>query len=227
MSIISLVPTVYNYLTGPVMDTKGTSLAYTVAKTTIGNFSSSHADYQSLYKFLNVIPDMVLTLIFIVFYFYWLKKGNSITEEIRKEVQLKSYNVLELVEFPARATEEDVERFMSQFGGVVEVAPVRNYKETIYLSKKIFDLEIELKKLEMEKSRANEKDIKDVQEKIDDYYRELVKYEDDTKEEVIQYYVTFSSVEEKLEAIRVLKEHEKKMFDCCGPDTPASLKLCD
>ena len=108
---------------------------------------------------------------------------------------MKSYNVLELVEFPARATEEDVERFMSQFGSVVEVAPVRNYKETIYLSKKIFDLEIELKKLEMEKSRANEKDIKDVQEKIDDYYRELVKYEDDTKEEVIQYYVVFSSVE--------------------------------
>ena len=45
MSIISLVPTVYNYMKGPVMDTKGSSLAYTVAKTTIGNYSSSNSNY--------------------------------------------------------------------------------------------------------------------------------------------------------------------------------------
>ena len=80
MSIISLVPTVYNYLKGTVMDAKGSSLAYTIAKTTIGNFSSSSSDYQALHKFLNVIPDMVVILIFIIFYFYWLKKGDKITE---------------------------------------------------------------------------------------------------------------------------------------------------
>ena len=61
--------------------------------------------------------------------------------------------------------------------------------------------------------------------KVDDYYREMVKYDDDTKEGVIQ--LTFSSVGEKLEAIRILKEHGKKMFDGCGPDTPTSFKLCD
>ena len=104
MGLISLIPTVYNYLTGTVMDTKGSSLAYTIAKTSIGNYSSTHADYQPLWKYINVITDMVITLIFIMFYFYWLKKGNSITEEIRKQVNLKSYNVVELVCFPAKAT---------------------------------------------------------------------------------------------------------------------------
>ena len=97
MSIVSLVPTVYNYLKGTVMDAKGSSLAYTVAKTTIGNFSSSDANYQMLYKYLNVIPDMVVMLIFIIFYFYWLRMGNAITEDIRRYVKLKSYNVIELV----------------------------------------------------------------------------------------------------------------------------------
>ena len=80
MSIVSLIPTVYNYLKGTVMDAKGSSLAFTIAKTTIGNFNSSHSDYQTLHKFLNVIPDMVVILIFTIFYFYWLKKGDKITE---------------------------------------------------------------------------------------------------------------------------------------------------
>ena len=61
---------------------------------------------------------------------------------------------------------------MSQFGTVVEVAPVKNYKETISLSKDIFDLEVELKQLELEKnSIVNKEKIKEVQEKIDDLYR--------------------------------------------------------
>ena len=61
---------------------------------------------------------------------------------------------------------------MSQFGTVVEVAPVKNYKETISLSKDIFDLEVELKQLELEKnSIVNKEKIKEVQDKIDDLYR--------------------------------------------------------
>ena len=79
------------------MDTRGSSIAYQIAKTTIGNYNSSNSNYKMLYKYMNVIPDMVGIFIFILFYFYWLKKGNTITEEIRKEVKLKSYNVIELV----------------------------------------------------------------------------------------------------------------------------------
>jgi phosphotransferase system glucose/maltose/N-acetylglucosamine-specific IIC component len=127
MSIVSLVPTIYNAVVGTVMATKGSSLAYFISATTIGNFSSSDSSYSQWNKYMNVIPDMVLMLVFITFYFYWLHKGEVITEEIRSEVQLKSYNVLELVEFSPKATTEDVERFMGQFGTVVEVAPVMNY----------------------------------------------------------------------------------------------------
>ena len=80
MALISAIPTAYNYVKGTVMATKGSSLAYEIASTTIGNFSSSDANYKAFHKYINVIPDMLLTLVFIIFYFYWLKKGNNITE---------------------------------------------------------------------------------------------------------------------------------------------------
>lgn len=44
---------------------------------------------------------------------------------------------------------EQVEAFMGQFGTVMEVAPVMNYNETIALSRKIFEEEIELRKLKL------------------------------------------------------------------------------
>lgn len=47
---------------------------------------------------------------------------------------------------------------MGQFGTVLEVAPVRNYSETISLSKKIFDLEIELKEMELKKNQEQTAD---------------------------------------------------------------------
>ncbi len=104
---------------------------------------------------MNVIPDIISTLVFIIFYFYWLHKGEVITEEIRTEVKLRSYYVVELTDFPTDATPEDVHNFMSQFGTVMEVAPVRNYNETIALSKKIYDLEINRKELELKKNSDN------------------------------------------------------------------------
>jgi len=79
MSIISLIPTIYNVIVGPVMSSKGSSLAYYVSATTIGNFSSTDSSYTQWNKYLNVIPDMVLMLVFITFYFYWLHKGEVIT----------------------------------------------------------------------------------------------------------------------------------------------------
>jgi hypothetical protein len=38
---------------------------------------------------------------------------------------------------------------MSQFGRIVEVAAVKDYDETISLSKAIFDLEVKVKELEL------------------------------------------------------------------------------
>ena len=80
MALISLIPIIYNGIVGPVMSTKGSTLPYSVAKTTIGNFSSSHPDYQILNKIMNVVPDILVILVFIIFYFFWLRKGRTITE---------------------------------------------------------------------------------------------------------------------------------------------------
>ena len=63
---------------------------------------------------------------------------------------------------------------MSQFGNVIEIAPVKNYKETISLSKKIFDIEVEIKKLKLEK--ASQKEIKELEKDVDDLYKELVQH---------------------------------------------------
>lgn len=75
MAVISLAPTIYNYIVGPVMSTKGSSLAYYISSTTIGNFSTADSSYTQMNKYVNVIADMVLMLVFIIFYFYWLHKG--------------------------------------------------------------------------------------------------------------------------------------------------------
>lgn len=120
---------------------------------------------------------------------------------------------------------------MSQFGNVIEVAPVRNYNETIALSKKIFDLEITRKELELKKNSENtteyDEDIAKTKENIDEVYKELVLYEDDTKEEVLQYYVMFATIEERENALRQLAQTEKKCCDCFSPDIPENFKLCD
>ena len=75
---------------------------------------------------MNVVPDMVCIFIFIFFFFHRLHRGTALTEEVRKEVKLRSYNVLELLD-PPNVTEEEVKNFFSQFGKVLEVAPVKDY----------------------------------------------------------------------------------------------------
>lgn len=47
---------------------------------------------------------------------------------------------MEILDPPPKTTEDDVRRFMEQFGKVVEVAAVRDFDESIHLSKKIYDL---------------------------------------------------------------------------------------
>lgn len=83
MSVVCLVPLVYNVVTGPVMKEKGSSLSYWIAASTVGNFNSNNVEYTSVDKYMNVIPDIIATFVFVVFYFYWLHKGEVITEEIR------------------------------------------------------------------------------------------------------------------------------------------------
>lgn len=159
MSIVELMPIIYNYCSGSGLSDLTVSVNYYFAKTTIGNFSTSSTSYKKFDKLINVISDMVCILIFIVFYFFWLYRSNHLTEEVRREVKLKSYQVVEIIDPPANVTEGEVKEFMGQFGKVVEVAAVRNYDETISLSKDIFEKELEVKHLELEYSSEPSEDL--------------------------------------------------------------------
>lgn len=98
MSLLSLIPTIFNYLSGSKIVGQGTTLAYYFGGTTIGNFSTS-STYSNSYKLVNTITDMVNIFIFIVFYFFWLKRGSDITSRIKNMIKLRCYTVIELVEF--------------------------------------------------------------------------------------------------------------------------------
>ncbi len=64
-------------------------------------------------------------------------------------MKLKSYTVVEVIDPPHKITDDDVRRFMEQFGKVVEVAAVRAFDESIHLSKRIYDLEVQIKEAEL------------------------------------------------------------------------------
>jgi hypothetical protein len=76
------------------------------------------------------------------------------------------------------------------------------------LSKKIYDLEIDLKNLQIEKGETSEDpEIKEKKDKIDELYKELVTYEDENREDIIKYYITFTCLSDRTAAINILKEH--------------------
>ena len=79
--------------------------------------------------------------------------------------------------------EDFMMKFMGQFGQVVELAEVKDYDETISLSKDIYDLEMEVKELQLKENSEGTKPeraekIETKNEEIDQIYKELVKYED-------------------------------------------------
>jgi hypothetical protein len=96
MSLIALIPTIFNYLSGSEIVRQGSTLAYYFGGTTIGNFSTS-CNYSSSYKLINTSTDLAIIIIFILFYFYWLRKGSELTSSIKTSIKLRSYNVVELV----------------------------------------------------------------------------------------------------------------------------------
>ena len=139
LSILYLAPTIFNYLEGNGLQNSSTSFNYYLAKTTIANFDSSTDANSSFHKLFNTIPNMIGISLFVMYYFFWLYRSDSLAKEVRQQVKLKSYYVLELINPPSNATEQDILKFMSQFGKVAEIAAVNNYSESIGLSKKIYD----------------------------------------------------------------------------------------
>jgi hypothetical protein len=84
MSIVELMPILYNYCSGNGLTTLTVSINYYFAKTTIGSFTTDATTYVSASKQVNVISDMVCILIFIIFYFFWLYRSDKLTEEVRR-----------------------------------------------------------------------------------------------------------------------------------------------
>ena len=87
MSLISLIPIIYNAVAGTNLSDVGTGIQYYVAWTTVGNHQGATigtADQAQIaeslkHKMLNAIPAIVYSLVFVIFYFYWSWKSNRIT----------------------------------------------------------------------------------------------------------------------------------------------------
>ena len=115
---------------------------------------------------------------------------------------------------------------------MVEVAEVKDYDETISLSKDIYDLEMEVKELEIKAENSGKDEglrekIDEKKEKIDQIYKELVEYEDQTKKDVLKYFVIFKEIEDRQKAIKEIEPHMRQSCSCCREDAPDNLKLCD
>lgn len=84
MSIIELVPIIYNFFSSNGLTNSTSSASYYIALTTIAAYDSSSDNQSTRDKYLNTIPDLVVCVIFFIFYFYWLHKSEVLTEKVRK-----------------------------------------------------------------------------------------------------------------------------------------------
>ena len=83
LSILYLVPTIFNYLEGNGLQNSSTSFNYYLAKTTIANFDSSTDTNSSFHKLFNAIPNMIGISLFVMYYFFWLYRSDSLAKEVR------------------------------------------------------------------------------------------------------------------------------------------------
>lgn len=85
MAIISIMPLTYNLMMGNSLSNSASTLQVVATRMSIGAFTYDSTDTLSnQHKLFNVIPDIVNSVIFLVFYFYWTEKSKKINNEIRK-----------------------------------------------------------------------------------------------------------------------------------------------
>lgn len=101
------------------------SLGVYIAQTTVGNLSNNPTGQTTLdestsnrYKMANAIPNLAISLIVLAFYIYWEVKSDKLSEDIKQKVRFQCHYTIEVVDFPATATEKDMQVFFSQFGKV-------------------------------------------------------------------------------------------------------------
>ena len=101
MSLVELIPMIYNYSQGSALANEGNGLQYIITRLTIGNQAitkntriSENTTLQN--KLFNVIPDIVLSTMFFVFYFYWERKSYAEGRKIKKQIALPNDRAIEV-----------------------------------------------------------------------------------------------------------------------------------
>lgn len=91
------MPLTYNLVMGNALSNSASTLQVIATRMSIGAFVYDSTDTLSnQHKLFNVIPDIVNSVIFLAFYFYWTEKSKKINNEIKKEVLFPSYYAVEL-----------------------------------------------------------------------------------------------------------------------------------
>ena len=127
LTLVELVPMVYNFVQGDNFDTSGANFQTYIIKFMTGNLIKDDNGKGELSdKLLNAIPSMVSAVVFFIFYFYWKNTAERETQELKKVIKYPSDQTIE-VKLKVPVDEASIHRFFSQFGSVKEVAAVRNY----------------------------------------------------------------------------------------------------
>ena len=90
---------IYNYVDGTALLNEGDGLQYVITRLTIGNQAalSSDGENESAIlesKLFNVIPDIVISTMFFLFYFYWDRKSYVEAKKLRDQIALPSDKVI-------------------------------------------------------------------------------------------------------------------------------------
>ena len=99
LSLLSLLPIIYNYIEGDRFVDARPSLDIYLSKISIANFygddpsvtNANLINNSSKPKMINCITDLVISFIVMVFYFYWSHDSAKRTEDIKKSVKLANY----------------------------------------------------------------------------------------------------------------------------------------
>lgn len=97
MTIISIMPIVYNGVVGTRFANVGSSIQVYMGYVTAGNQDATNVIDTSTYtqhKLFNAIPDMVYSIIFFIFYLYWDYNSKALVDDIKATVKLPSYSTV-------------------------------------------------------------------------------------------------------------------------------------
>ena len=86
LSVIGIMPMAYNSVQGTAFVNSASTFNVVITRTSIGNFVYNNEAYNTSiqHKLFNVIPDIISSVIFLAFYFFWYYKSNKMMKQIKK-----------------------------------------------------------------------------------------------------------------------------------------------